>query len=342
VNTTLWRPRRGRCFWWSLPALLILSAGFLRADEVTLDNGQTLKGRIYKFYDPDLYLSVHFADSSIPIRWNNILSLETTAPIRVELRDGRAFFANIVMHADGTVRLQEPGSEVPIETTRDQIFTMEERKGKLDGEVGISGTGSAGNTQAQSLRVYWDIYFRWETQDLQIKGEGTFDSSEGDTTGSGLYAQVRYDYRFDPFFVFASVEESIDRFADIESRFVSTVGTGTYLFNNPVFFVRTDVGLTYTVSRLKEGQDSNTPGYRPSLSFQWKLPWDIRVKDYATFYGNFDDRHDWQARNEISISREVFRGFHVNGGLTSVWDNGVVAGVAKRDDTYYFGIGYEF
>jgi len=42
------------------------------------------------------------------------------------------------------------------------------------------------------------------------------------------------------------------------------------------------------------------------------------------------------------ISREVFRGFHLTGGLTSVWDNGVVAGVKKRDDTYYFGVGYEF
>jgi putative salt-induced outer membrane protein YdiY len=342
VNTTLRRPMRNGPFWWSLPALLLLSGGLLHADEVTLDNGQTLKGRIYKFYDPDLFLSVHFADSSIPIRWNNVISLETTAPIRVELRDGRAFFANITMHGDGSVRLQEQGSEVPIETTRDQIFTMEERKGKLDGEVGISGTGSAGNTQAQSLRVYWDIYFRWETQDLQIKGEGAFDSTNGDTTGRSLYAQVRYDYRFDPFFVFASVEENIDRFADIESRFVSTVGTGTYLFNSPIFYVRADVGLTYTVSRLKVGEDSETPGYRPSLSLQWKLPWDIRLKDYATFYGNLDDRHDWQARNEVMLSREVFRGFHVNGGLTSVWDNGVVPGVSKRDDTYYFGIGYEF
>jgi len=68
VSTTLRRLVRSGSFWGSLPALLILSGSLLHADEVTLDNGQTLKGRIYKFYDPDLFLSVHFADSSIPIR----------------------------------------------------------------------------------------------------------------------------------------------------------------------------------------------------------------------------------------------------------------------------------
>jgi len=342
VNTTLRRPLRNRCLWWSLPALLILSGGLLHADEVTLDNGQTLKGRIYKYNDPDLLLSVHFADSSIPIRWANILSLETTAPIRVELRDGRGFFTNIIMHADGSVRLQEPGAEVPIETTRDQIFTMEERKGKLDGELGVSGTGSAGNLKAQSIRLYWDLYYRWETQDLQIKGDATYDSTDGETTGRSFYGQIRYDYRFDPYFLFASVEESNDEFADVNARFVSTVGTGTYLYNSPTFILRADVGLTYTVSRLQVGDDSETVGYRPSLTLQWKLPYDIRIKDSATFYGNFTDSTDWQARNEVMISREVFRGFHLNGGLTSVWDNGVVAGVKKRDDTYYFGVGYEF
>jgi len=333
----------GGRLWWSLPALLFISGPFVRADEVTLDNGQKLIGRISKLDDLDLYLSVHFADANIPIRWKNVVTLESTAPIRIELRDGKAYFANIKMNQDDSVLILEPGSQTPIETTRDQIYALEERKGALDGELGFSGTGSDGNAKAQSLRLYWDLYYRWATMDLQFKGEATYDSTAGDTTGRSLYAQIRYDWRFgDPAFLFAAVEEHTDKFADIESRLVSTIGIGTYLLNYPTFVFRTDVGFTYTVSRLQIGDDSETPGYRASASLHWKLPFDLRLKDYATFYGNFKDSADWQARNEIMLSREVFKGFHLNGGLTTTWDNGAAPGVHRRDDTYYFGVGYEF
>jgi putative salt-induced outer membrane protein YdiY len=332
-----------RGWWWTLPVLLLCSASLLHADEVTLDNGQKLLGRISKFEDPDLFLSVHFADSNIPIRWKNIVSLETSAPIRIELRNGKAYFANIRMNEEGIVLIVEPGAEAPFETTRDAIYAMEERKGVLDGEVGLSGTGSTGSLDTQSFRLYWDLFFQWEETDFQIKGDATFDTADGATTGRTAYGQVRYDWRFgDPAFLFGSTEANHDLFGDIKVRSITTVGLGTYLFNSQTFLIRADVGLTYTVSRLYAGEDSETPGYRPSLRFQWKLPLDLRVKDYLTFYGNFKDESDWQARNELSVSREVFKGFHLNGGLTSTWDHGAAPGVHRRDDTYYFGIGYEF
>jgi len=333
-----------RARWW-LPVLLFLSgASAVYADEVTLDNGQVLLGRVSKLDDLDLYLSVHFADSSIPIRWTKVVGLVTTSPIRIELRDGRAYFANLRMTADDTVLIIHPLGDVPpIKTTRDQIFALEERKGVLDGEVGISGTGSTGNLETASVRIYWDFYFRWETMDFQIKGDANFDSTDGETTNRNFYGQIRYDWRFgDPAFLFSSLEESNDQFADVQSRSVATVGVGTYLVNVPSFILRTDVGVTYTVSRLKVGEDSETPGYRPSLSLRWKLPFDLRIKDSFTFYGNFKETADWQARNELMVSREVFKGFHLNGGLTTTWDHGAIPGISRRDDTYFFGIGYEF
>jgi hypothetical protein len=96
------------------------------------------------------------------------------------------------------------------------------------------------------------------------------------------------------------------------------------------------------VSRLEVGEDTETPGFRPSISLRVKLPLDLRIKDSVTFYGNLRNSEDWQARNELMVSREVFKGFHLNGGLTSTWDHGAAPGVARRDDTYYFGVGYEF
>ena len=331
--------------WWMLPAMLVFTGTCaLYADEVTLDDGQKLRGRVSKFDDLDLYLSVHFADASIPVRWSNVVGLVTTAPIRIELRDGRAFFANMRMDADGTVLIiHEKGDIAPIKTTRDQIFALEERKGVLDGEMGISGTGSSGNLDAASIRLYWDFFFRWDTMDLQIKGDSNFDYTDGETTNRNFYGQIRYDWRFgDPAFLFSSFEETHDYFADVQSRSVVTVGVGTYLLNTPNFMLRTDVGATYTVSRLRVGEDSDTPGYRPSVSLRWKLPFDLRIKDSFTFYGNFRESSDWQSRNELMVSREVFKGFHLNGGLTSTWDHGATPGVARHDDTYFFGVGYEF
>jgi putative salt-induced outer membrane protein YdiY len=153
----------------------------------------------------------------------------------------------------------------------------------------------------------------------------------------------RYDYRFgDPGFAFASVEQDHDYFGDILSRTVGTIGAGTYLANTSRLVLKTDLGISYTFSRLKIGEDSSTLGYRPSIYLQWKLPLDIRVKDTVTFYGNISKSSDWQARNELMFSREVFKGFQVNGGLTTTWDHGAADGVHARNDTYYFGIGYEF
>ncbi len=331
--------------WTLLPAMLILTGTFaLYADEVTLDNGQKMLGRVSKLDDLDLYWSVHFADSSIPIRWKNVTELVTTAPIRIELRDGRAFFGNLKMTADGSVLIfSEKGDVPPVKTTRDELFVLEERKGVLDGELGISGTGSTGNLDTASVRLYWDFIFKWEATDLQIKGDANFDSTDNVSTNRSIYAQIRYDWRFgDPAFLFSSLEETHDHFNDVQSRTVTTVGVGTYLYNVPRFILRADLGATYTVSRLQIGEDSETPGFRPSISLRVKLPFDLRLKDSVTFYGNLKNSEDWQARNELMVSREVFKGFHLNGGLTSTWDHGAAPGVPRRDDTYYFGLGYEF
>jgi len=171
--------------------------------------------------------------------------------------------------------------------------------------------------------------------DLQFKGDANYDSTNAETTNRSAYAQLRYDWRFgDPAFLFASLEENHDLLGDVQSRTVATSGIGTYLYNVPAFILRADAGFTYTVSRLQVGEDSETPGYRPPINLRWKLLFDLRLKESVTFYGNLRETADWQARNELMISREVFKGFHLNGGLTSTWDHGAAPGIPRRDDTY--------
>jgi len=84
-------------------------------------------------------------------------------------------------------------------------------------------------------------------------------------------------------------------------------------------FSRRTWGATEAVSRREICEVAETPDFRPSIR--------LRVKDSVTFYGNLKDSKDWQAPNGLLVSLEIFKGFHLNGGLTSTWYHGAAPGI---------------
>jgi small nuclear ribonucleoprotein (snRNP)-like protein len=78
----------------------ILFSGELRADEVTLKNGDRLTGTIIKSDAKVLLIKSDFA-GAVSIQWDAITSILSTQPIYLGLKDGQTI-AGTVTTTDGT------------------------------------------------------------------------------------------------------------------------------------------------------------------------------------------------------------------------------------------------
>jgi hypothetical protein len=83
-------------------------------------------------------------------------------------------------------------------------------------------------------------------------------------------------------------------------------------------------------------------GARVSTSLRVSLPLGFEARDSFTIYPNFEDSQDFQIRNEATLGTALGGGWDLLGGVITEYDRTPTAGLGRRDDTYFIGLGFSF
>jgi len=311
-------------------------------DVVTLENGDRLTGVLEGYDGSRLKIETRHSDL-IGVRWKRVVTIQTRFPVRVELITGDVVTGLLTMNDEGILSIESEEMEEPFEIHRSQVARMDRRKSRLEGNVNLSANLNDGGANTSSLMIKFDLWWKGPSDTITVKGNATYNTSQGESTEDSLYGQIRYDYLIlAGTYLFGSFEIDHDEFQAIRLRTVWTGGGGIEVLQKNWIELTGDLGVSYTTEQDVDQVTDRYPGARAGLRFKWDLGDDFKLRDVFTFYPNFQTGNAWRLRNELSLERAVYKGWTVNTGIITRYQNEPPTDAPRASSTFYLGLGYTF
>jgi len=228
---------------------LSLFAALMKADQVTLKNGDRLTGTIVKTDDDSrtLLIKTELA-GDVTVEWDAVTGIVSSQPLHLTLSDGRVV-AGKVTTEDGKLEVAtKDAGEVPAEHASIKAVRNDKEQAEYDRlqhprlldywgglfDMGLSVTRGNSATSALSIagkaaRVvpknklslyYTQIYAKDSNQDPST------------TTANAIHAGIRYEFNLNPkIYVFAFTDFDSDALQNLDLRNVLGGGLGYHIIN---------------------------------------------------------------------------------------------------------------
>jgi putative salt-induced outer membrane protein len=229
---------------------LYLSVALVRADQVTLKNGDRLSGSIVKTDDEkkSLEIKTELAGEVI-VQWDAVTAIVSSQPLHLTLSDGRVITGTVTT-SDGKIAVAtKEGGEVSTEHAAIKAIRNDQEQAEVDRrqhprlrdywsglfDLGLSVTEGNSATSALSIagkaaRVvpkskislyYTQVYAKDGNQDPAV------------TTANAIHAGMRYEFNLKPkVYVFAFTDFDSDALQNLDLRNVLGGGFGYHFIHS--------------------------------------------------------------------------------------------------------------
>jgi putative salt-induced outer membrane protein YdiY len=306
-----------------------------------MKNGDKISGKIVALAGGKLMIETPHS-GIITVEWSQVASLKSDIPIKVKSATGEVFEGKVTSGPDGRLKVESsPG--VTHDIAPDQVKALNEPPVAWHGSLDLAARKTDGNTHNSSMLLNFDALRAGEHDRIILKALYRYTESSDVVTERNAYAQGKYDYLFtETWYAYGSLEFMADKFRDLRSRWIASAGIGHIFIKKPEMDLWGDAGLAYTDNDYREADDDSYPGARFSAHFRRLLPLNLEFVDDFVILPNFEEGDNWLARNEMSVSTNLFSGWGLKVGWITDYDNDPSDGVRKYDDTYYLALGYKF
>jgi putative salt-induced outer membrane protein YdiY len=233
------------------------------ADQVTLKNGDRLRGTIVKSDGKTLVLHTDYADDDISLKWDAVQGIQSTGALRLELQDGRTVSGTVTTSGDkieiatksGTV--ETPTSSVKTLRNEAEQATYEKtvHGGILDNwkaglNLGFSLTG--GNSQTKNLSLAFIATRQTMHDKLGLYSNTIYAANDAagatpSTTANAIGGGFHYDHDIVPrIFGFVATDFFSDALQALNLRSVFGGGAGFHAIKNDRMTLDLLGGLNYT------------------------------------------------------------------------------------------------
>ena len=223
------------------------------------------------------------------------------------------------------------------------------------GKVGAGFETRGGNTEkdaasfhaeARKLEGDWVVLaafdYAWE-QVEEVSEDGT--KSDKDTVDS-LKGTVDLKRRLPGCVVFADFSGERDRIADLNYRFVESLGLGTYLLDRDTVKFTVQAGLAYVQEEYDgtEGGSEDYLAYRAAERLDWVPTWAEGVSFFesAEYLQSFEESDDYLASAEAGVDIPMFLGLSLTVKGVVDYDNTPAAGKERCDRQVVAQVSYNF
>ena len=223
------------------------------------------------------------------------------------------------------------------------------------GKIGAGFETRGGNTEkdaasfhaeARKLEGLWVVLaafdYAWERVE-ETAEDGT--KSKDDTVDS-LKGTVDLKRRLPGCFLFADFSGERDRIADLDYRFVESLGLGTYLLDRDTVKFTVQAGLAY-VQEKYDGTDGGSEdylAYRAAERLDWVPTWAEGVSFFesAEYLQSFEESDDYLASGEAGVDIPMFLGLSLTVKGVVDYDNTPAAGKERCDRQVAAQVSYNF
>jgi len=230
-----------------LTAVILLSAPFVSADQVTLKNGDRLTGSIVKLDDKKLVLKTDFADT-VNIKWDAVSAISAEQPITIQTTD-RQIAATHLTQKDGSLEISSASGQ-PVTVAAADIKGLRSESeqaayekslhpGLLAGWAGGANLGLAlarGNSQSLNVSTGVNLARTTTTDKLALYSTTVYTKDDilNSITADAIQGGVRYDHNLTKkLFAYVSGDFEHDELQQLDIRAILSGGLGWHAINGP-------------------------------------------------------------------------------------------------------------
>jgi putative salt-induced outer membrane protein YdiY len=327
--------------------VLVFSLPSAQADQIVLANGDRLTGEVVSKSEDTLKFRTEYA-GEISVRWKDVVSISTDAPVTVMSADGELRKGRLEKTASGGIALvsKDRSREVSLADI-EHINPPPHVAGTgvtYKGRISLLGSASRGNTD--DGRIYGEAEFNARAKDYRyhIGGRGEQKEESGDTTAQNYYLAGRYDRPIDDdrfWYLRSSLEN--DKFKDLTLRATAGGGMGWNLIDTSKTQLSVRGGLDYVVARRTTVPDETYPAFGWGINYsQWLWKDHIELFHDQVGLASLTSAGDVSLRTKTGVRLPLGSGLSANAQVNLDYEGDPGPGRDTTDTQMLVGLGYTF
>lgn len=333
-------------------AWLILGAQSSYGDEVILNNGDRLTGKIDHLVKGKMLFKSDLA-GEITVELSNIRTLSSDGPVTVNLKDNTYFVQQIAAAEPGRFAVAGGDALRAQEFAVDDIVSINppmKPEPKWTGSVSAGFSSTHGNTTTEMVSANADLSKRTEKDRTQFSADYSRGEQEDPVTGQNVTienwwrARGKYDYFLSKrTYAYLDGRYEKDDVALLDRRVIVGCGAGIQWIESDIMNFSTESGLAHLYEKYDSETDSKSElttqlGYH----FDRKLNSKAKFTHDLTYYPRIEKISDYFLTATAGIRADINASFFANFKTIFNYNVTPAAGAGRTDVKYFFGIGYNF
>ncbi|MEN8264756.1 MAG: DUF481 domain-containing protein [Nitrospirota bacterium] len=329
----------------TLIAMLAIYVGGVSADEIILQNGDRLTGRIVKMGSDILTLDTEYS-APIEIKKGKIKSMSTDSAVDVRLKGGETLKGAIRTETDDRLMVESSDGRNPVSVSWDNVSALNPPapdSPKWKGNVNIGATTQSGNTDRSSASAGAEAVRKTEKERFSLRFLYNYAEEDDEVSARNAYGAGKYDYFFTKkLYGYISVELLHDEFKNLNLRTIIGPGVGYQVWDDPVKSLSVEGGFSYFSEDLEEGEDDQWVTARLASDISYKVKETVNLSDRFIIYPSLEDLGEYQLRNEAALTTDI--GANLALKLSNILEHNSDPSddVEKSDWQWMLGIQYDF
>ena len=326
---------------------MMLMTNLAAADEVRLENGSLIKGKVVRLEESLLIFKIEYADE-VKIDWKKVIYLNTDDPVRVRLQDGsshqgQTFTRGTAVEETGT---DEGDAAAGIDTTEVKgINTKPKPRVKVTARANAGISTEKGNTDTEQIHVDGEMIGRTTETRFTAGGELNREDADGDSTARNWRAYGKYDYFWtEKWFLYGSTLFENDDFADLDLRTTLGGGVGYQFYESAELNLSVSAGAGYVYEDFIVAENDDFS------AAQWLIRYDqyffnkfVQLFHDSNGYISFEDSDNWMINTSQGLRFPLYKGFRLTLMYDYDFDNQPSPeAIPKWDSRLLLLLGYQF
>lgn len=335
---------------------MICGAAGLRAEEVSLKNGDHLSGAIVSMDGKKLVLKTTYA-GDVSIDWAEVSQFSSDKQPLVVTKANKQLMSGTVT-AEGSdllVATTQGVQRVPradVATMRSPVDQAAYEKslhpGMLEGWTGGGSFGLAlarGNSQTTNLALGFDSTRKTAKDAWVLKATSIYssDAKLGATTANSLGGLIRYDRNLTKrWFAYGAFAGMYDELQNLDYRIMPGAGLGFHAIASPATTLDLLGGLGYTRESYSNGVTNNLLTAILGDEFTHKLGPSTSITQSLYYLPSLNDTSNYRVNFTFGIATKLHRWLTANANFVDQYISQPVLGNKKNDVIFTTGLGFTF
>jgi putative salt-induced outer membrane protein YdiY len=343
-----------RCKIFTIMIVLLLCAALASADEVTMTNGDHLKGKIVNLVDGKLLFKSDLAGET-KIDLAKIQTMSSDELVTVGLKDNTVFTQKLSSSTAG--RFSTVGTNtLPAQNFAvADIVSINKPAPNWTGNISANLTATRGNTIKDSYALSAKASKRTDDDRTTLSADYAKTKQEfvdpvtGDkakiTTEDWWKLKAKYDYFFSKkLYGYVDGRYEKDAIAELDRRVTVGVGVGYQWVEKPDLKFSTEAGLASKYEKFDDVDNTTNSDIAAQLGYllEMKLAKNLNFLHELTYYPAIDKFSDYYLTTSAELRYNVSASIFLNAKVMLDYDKTPAIGKGSTDTKYFLGLGYNF